>query len=73
MKQLSKHLALLAVTLLTAASAKAYDFAVDGIYYKVTSEEQHTCDVTYGDANYTSSTITIPASITHNGLLMPEW
>lgn len=67
MKQLSKHLALLAVVLLTAVSAKAYDFAVDGIYYKVTSEEQRTCDVTNGDASYTSSAITIPASVTHDG------
>lgn len=67
MRQPARHLALLAVVLLTAVSAKAYDFAVDGIYYKVTSEEQRTCDVTYGDASYTSSTITIPASVTHDG------
>lgn len=34
MRQVTKLLALLAVVLLTTVSAKAYDFAVDGIYYK---------------------------------------
>lgn len=67
MRQVTKLLALLAVVLLTTVSAKAYDFAVDGIYYKITSEEQRNCYVTYGDASYTSNSITIPASVTHNG------
>ena len=56
---------LLLVTMLTsAASASAYDFTVDGIYYTITSFTDLTCAVTSGAC---SGDIVIPEQVTYNG------
>ena len=54
--------------------AGAHDFEVDGIYYNITSEEAKTAEVTFkGDSydsysNEYSDSITLPATVTHNGV-----
>ncbi|MCR5820123.1 MAG: leucine-rich repeat domain-containing protein [Bacteroidaceae bacterium] len=69
------YLSLLLALLMSmvASVASAHDFEVDGIYYKITSEENLTVSVTYRgtyyydyDNEYTGS-VTIPASVTYNG------
>lgn len=49
-------------------SGYAYDFKVDGIYYKIISSTDRTCKVTWGTTyiNSYSGEIKIPASITYN-------
>ena len=53
----------LALTLLSAVGAWAYDFKVDGIYYSSYFDEVY---VTYGDTQ-PSGEITIPSSVSYNG------
>ena len=58
---------LLLVTMLTsAASASAYDFTVDGLYYNIVSFPDLTCAVTSNDTKY-SGDIVIPEQVTYNG------
>lgn len=48
----------------------AYDFALNGIYYKITSStEPRTVEVTYKTTSYNSysGSVTIPSSVTYNG------
>ena len=52
--------------------ASAHDFEVDGIYYNITSSTKRTVEVTfkgqyYDDYRAYSGSITIPATVTHNG------
>ena len=49
----------------TAATAFAYDFEVDGIYYNKLSDGT-SVEVTSGDKNYTGS-VTIPSQVTYSG------
>ncbi|MGN0213172.1 MAG: leucine-rich repeat protein [Muribaculaceae bacterium] len=64
--------AVAAVLLLSAASAMAHDFEVDGIYYNINSDGT-SVSVTYKGnssdayANEYSGAITIPASVTYSG------
>ena len=59
-----------AVLLLSAATASAHDFEVDGIYYKKNSDGT-SVRVTYkGESHYTndySGAVTIPASVSYSG------
>lgn len=48
-----------------AVSAYAYDIKVDGIYYNILSLTDLTCEVTYGDEEYTD-TVVIPSTISYN-------
>lgn len=48
--------------IMTAAVAYAYDFEVNGIYYNITSMENQTVEVTFGDNKYTGDII-IPSSV----------
>ena len=72
MKQV-KHFLLTVAAILCCISASAHDFAVDGIYYNVTSEADKTVEVTFkGEAwnSYSkeySGSIIIPESVTYNG------
>ena len=43
----------------------AYDFEVDGIHYKILSEEEKTVEVTSGEKEYRGA-VTIPESIIYN-------
>lgn len=54
------------VLCLLAATASAYDFAVDGIYYTANGTD---ASVTYKDTSYNSysGTVNIPATVTYNG------
>lgn len=68
MKHLIKSILLL-LTLLLPATAGAYDFEVDGIYYNITSA--NTVEVTYKaiDISSYSDSIVIPSAVTYNSLL----
>ena len=59
---------------MVAGVASAEDFAVDGIYYKITSSTTpYTASVTYRGSSYSSysneytGSVTIPESVTYNG------
>ena len=54
----------MALTLLSAVGAWAYDFKVDGLYYSYDSSNE--VYVTYGDTQ-PSGEITIPSSVSYNG------
>ena len=68
-----KSLVLAAMGLLCCMSVSAHDFAVDGIYYNITSQADNTVAVTYrGDyvhaySNEYSGEVKIPESVTYNG------
>lgn len=57
-------------TLLCSLMAHAHDFEMDGIYYKITSEENLTVKVTYMGSSSSSAvysgSITIPESVSYN-------
>ena len=59
---------LLLLALLLPATALAYDFAVDGIYYNKTSS--NTVEVTYKDNNYASYSgeVVIPSTVRYNNV-----
>lgn len=59
MKKLIQKLGVTAVMLLTFFSAMAYDFEYDGLYYKILSTADLTCEVVSGDSPYTLSLIHI--------------
>ena len=60
--------------LLCSLTASAEDFEVDGICYNITSETDLTVEVTYKGNDYDSysneysSSITLPATVTYNGV-----
>ena len=74
-----KKITFLALMLFYIASARAYDFAANGIFYNITSESNLTVEVTYKSkvkvgVNYNSyhgclysGSITIPKSVEYNG------
>lgn len=57
---------MLLLAVMGMASAWAYDFEADGIYYKVL-EGTEEVEVTSGDNQYTGS-VTIPANVQHDGV-----
>lgn len=65
--------AVAAVLLLSAATASAHDFEVNGIYYKINSYGGTSVSVTYKGSssvdydNEYSGAVTIPASVTYYG------
>ena len=63
---MKKHVLFLFATLLSLV-ASAHDFEIGGIYYNITSETDHTVEVTYSWSSYSGS-ITIPATVTYNGV-----
>jgi len=65
-----KKLILLFAALCITVSIWAYDFAVDGIYYNITSTPPYTAAVTFptDNANSYSGTVTIPSSVTSGGI-----
>ena len=74
MKQkLFGRLAAAAVLLLSAATATAHDFEVNGIFYNKNEDENNTASVTYKGSSYSSysneysGAVTIPASVTYSG------
>ena len=64
------HFSLLLLALLLPATATAYDFEVDGIYYNINGNE---VEVTHGKDIYSRyhGAVTIPASVTYNGTTYP--
>ena len=73
MKQnLFGRLAAAAVLLLSAATASAHDFEVNGIYYNINSDGT-SVSVTYKGSSYSSysneysGAVTIPATVTYSG------
>ena len=52
--------------LLCSMQMSAYDFEVDGIYYKIVSDADKTCEVISGDTKY-SGDVEIPANVTYDG------
>ena len=58
----------MALLLLCSITASAYDFEVNGIYYKITDEVQKTVYVTRGVKEYTGDII-IPESVTYNNVI----
>lgn len=69
MKQNILRNLMLIVVLLTSSQAFAYDFKVDGFYYKILSKTDKTVEVSrgYNDSRYTGS-ITIPSEVTYNNI-----
>ena len=67
MKKLIQKLGVTAVMLLTFFSAMAYDFEYDGLYYKILSTADLTCEVVSGDSPYTATSVTIPAKVAYKG------
>ena len=69
-KLFGRLVAVAAVLLLSAATASAHDFEVNGIYYNIHSDGT-SVGVTYkGESRYTndySGAVTIPASVTYSG------
>ena len=63
---MKKRFLTLALTLLSAVGAWAYDFEVDGIYYGFSYDSSNEVYVTYGDTQ-PSGEITIPSSVSYNG------
>ena len=60
--------AVAAVLLLSAATASAHDFEVDGIYYNINSDGTSVSVTFEGSSyNYYSGAVTIPASVTYSG------
>ena len=63
---------MMAVMAVTAATASAYDFDIDGIYYNALTHDvlrdYGTVEVTYKDKNYNSysGSVTIPSYVYHN-------
>jgi len=55
--------------LLCSISASAYDFEVDGIFYKVLSTFELTAEVTSGDIKY-SGDVVIPGNVTYKGKIL---
>ena len=58
----------IAITLAVAIPAKAYDFAIDGIYYNILDETAKTVEVTYHDSksNSYSGDIVIPSIVKYS-------
>ena len=72
MKQkLFGRLAAAAVLLLSAATATAHDFEVNGIFYNKNEDENNTASVTYKGSSYDayaneySGAVTIPSEVTY--------
>ena len=59
-----KQLLVTMVALLCSATASAYDFEVDGIYYNILSMSDLTVEVTYGDNEYSGEVI-IPSTVSY--------
>ena len=68
MKTIKQLLITLAV-LLCSATASAYDFEVDGIYYNITSITDLTVEVTYGDNEYSDKVI-IPETVVYKSKVL---
>lgn len=61
----------MALFVLLAATARSQDFSQDGLYYKVLSANDKTCELTQrptGSEDECGSDVTIPATITSNGV-----
>ncbi|MDE5723214.1 MAG: hypothetical protein K2H99_03415, partial [Paramuribaculum sp.] len=56
----------LLLAFITALTAMAYDFEVDGIYYSISSSTAKTVSVTYKSGNIYSGEIIIPEKVTYN-------
>ena len=62
---------LLALFVLLAATARSQGFSQDGLYYKVLSADDKTCELTQrptGSEDECGSDVTIPATVTSNGV-----
>ena len=59
-----KKLFVTVMVLLCSVSANAYDFEVDGIYYKILSLSDLTVKVTEGDNEYSGEVI-IPSTVSY--------
>ncbi len=67
MKIFSKKTWLLISLLWVTISSTAYDFEVDGLYYSVISQEDKTCEVTYGDEVYMGD-VNIPSTVKYDNI-----
>ena len=71
MKKLIKT-SLLLLAMVIPMSAMAYDFVVDGIYYKTDLWDDYAMVSDQGeDGGHYSGNVTIPASVTHDGTTYP--
>ena len=73
MKTKYRHLLLFLLILMSCIGARAHDFVVDGIYYNITSSSvPYTVAVTYAGTSSQlsaySGAVTIPESVTYNGV-----
>ena len=64
---MTKKLFTFALTLLTAASAWAYDFKAGDLYYNITDEAANTVELTGYESEPTGA-LTIPATVSYNGI-----
>lgn len=68
MKPIIQKLWMVMALLWASASALAYDFEVDGLYYDLTSLPNRTCRLTSGRNAYSGS-LTIPEFVNYDGLV----
>lgn len=61
-----KKIFTLLLALVATTALWAYDFQVDGIYYKILTDKTNEVEVTYGSSKYTGS-VAIPTTVAHNG------
>ena len=66
-----KAIALYILALLVCLDARSQDFSQDGLYYKILSADEKTCELTQrpaGSEGECGSDVTIPATVTSNGV-----
>lgn len=67
--KLIKQLLITIAVLLCSATANAYDFEVDGIYYNIISATDLTVEVTKGENKYTGKVI-IPSNVVYKSKVL---
>ena len=70
------NLFLTAIIMVVAIPTNASDFAVDGLYYNILSEEDRTVEVTYydeyaGNKDYVNGYLDIPKKIIYSSKRLP--
>ncbi len=63
-----KKLLLVFAALFCHLTANAYEFVVDGIYYTITSSDEHTVGVSFHPTKKYKGDIVIPTQVTNEGI-----
>lgn len=66
MRNFTRQVFVLAISLLASMQASAYDFEAEGMYYNVISLQDSTVEITSGDNKY-SGDVAIPETVIYKG------